>query len=252
MRFEIIVKDNTSSSMEERFKSVMGPEDRKTSQLGETKWPMIPKVSQLLRGTKDFTKQFEPRVGSVGPYHHHKPELKPAEMMKRQMTKRFILDSGQCIEVLYNKITFYNRTCSCWRINFPFGFWSCCWNQDSKRIHGCKRLRFMCLTINGWEAEPSEVTYSPKEEKGPHLLDLLRRRLQGNARVPKRVARKLKAAGISIKPNKSSSLRDISFKSYGFYGVLKLPQITIDDSTTSRFLNLIAYEMCSEVPSEVT
>ena len=30
--------------------------------------------------------------------------------------------------------------------------------------------RFMCLTINGWEAEPSEVTYGPKEEKGPHLL----------------------------------------------------------------------------------
>ena len=122
--------------------------------------------------------------------------------------------------------------------------------------------RFMCLTINGWEAEPSEVTYSPKEEKGPHLLDLLRRRLQGIARVPKRVARKgwnsyrivneLKAAGISIKPNKSGSLRDISLKSYRFYGVLKLPQITIDDSTTSRFLNLIAYEMCSEVPSEVT
>ena len=79
--------------------------------------------------------------------------------------------------------------------------------------------RFMCLTINGWEAEPSEVTYGPKEEKGPHLLDLLRRRLQGIARVPKRVARKgwnsyrivneLKAAGISIKPNKSGSLRDI-------------------------------------------
>ncbi|RVW92249.1 hypothetical protein CK203_027126 [Vitis vinifera] len=161
MRFESIVKDNASSSMEERFKSVMGPEDRKTSQLGETKWPMIPKVPQLLRGTKDFTEQFEP-------YHYHKPELKPAEMMKRQMTKRFILDSGQCIEVLYNKI-----------------------------------------------AEPSEVTYSPKEEKGPHLLDLLRRRLQGIARVPKRVARKgwnsyrivneLKAAGISIKPNKGPS-----------------------------------------------
>lgn len=51
---------------------------------------------------KEFTKQFEPRVVSVGLYHHHKPDLKPAEKMKHQMTKRFILDSGQGIEVLYN------------------------------------------------------------------------------------------------------------------------------------------------------
>ena len=153
MRFEIIVKDNASSSMEERFKSVMGPEDRKRSQLGETKWPMIPKVPQLLRGTKDFTEQFEPRVGSVGPYHHHKPELKPAEMMKRQMTKRFILDSGQCIEVLYNKIVSeISELRSCYTIRMRLKKYI--YNKEELAwiilVDGCSMLHFIhCYTTDG-------------------------------------------------------------------------------------------------------
>ncbi|RVX18680.1 hypothetical protein CK203_007216, partial [Vitis vinifera] len=55
--------------------------------------------------------------------------------------------------------------------------------------------------------------------------------------------RELKAAGIYLKPSRTSSLRDISFNSRFFYGHLKLPPITIDDSTKPMFLNMVAYEM---------
>ena len=62
--------------------------------------------------------------------------------------------------------------------------------------------------------------------------------------------RELKAAGIYLKPSRTSSLRDISFNSRFFYGHLKLPPITIDDSTKPMFLNMVAYEMCPEGPDD--
>ena len=62
--------------------------------------------------------------------------------------------------------------------------------------------------------------------------------------------KELKAAGIYVKPSRTSSLTDISFNSYFFYGHLKLPPITIDSATKARFLNMVAYEMCAEVPDD--
>ncbi|EXC00012.1 hypothetical protein L484_005825 [Morus notabilis] len=54
------------------------------------------------------------------------------------------------------------------------------------------------------------------------------------------------SAGIDLKPSGSCSLRDIRFTSLCFAGWLRLPPITVDDSTGPRFLNLIAYEMCPD------
>ncbi|WKA02823.1 hypothetical protein VitviT2T_020976 [Vitis vinifera] len=45
-------------------------------------------------------------------------------------------------------------------------------------------------------------------------------------------------------------LRGISFKSYIFCGYLKLPPITIDDFTKTKFLNMVAYEMCQDAPDD--
>ncbi|KAJ9681934.1 hypothetical protein PVL29_018025 [Vitis rotundifolia] len=50
--------------------------------------------------------------------------------------------------------------------------------------------------------------------------------------------------------HRTISLRDISFNSSFFYSHLKLPPITIDDSTKPRFLNMVAYEMCPEGPDD--
>ncbi|KAL6336921.1 hypothetical protein AAG906_036235 [Vitis piasezkii] len=307
-RIDIVVEDNASSSREKRFKSVMGgPEDSERSQLSETKWPRIPKVPHMLRRTKDFKILFEPRVVSVGPYHHHKHDLRAAEMLKRLMAKRFILESRQAIEVLYNKIVSeiselrncYNKNATkkyndedlAWMMlvdgcsllhyircytegklkDLPIKYHNAAFVQQDlfllenqlpiQRNEGMEMIeKFIHFTIKGWM--PLKVTCDPNEEKPAHLLDLLRRRLLGNQRASEtedgkgtgwnsfRNVNELKAAGIRFKPAKSGSLRDISFKSYILLGFLKLPRITIDDSTKSRFLNLIAYEMCPEGPNE--
>ena len=62
--------------------------------------------------------------------------------------------------------------------------------------------------------------------------------------------KELKAAGIHLQLNRTSSLRDISFNSHFFDGCLKLPPIIIDGFTKPKFLNLVAYEMCPEAPND--
>ncbi|KAL6323976.1 hypothetical protein AAG906_006247 [Vitis piasezkii] len=62
--------------------------------------------------------------------------------------------------------------------------------------------------------------------------------------------KELKAAGIHLQLNRTSSLRDISFNSHFFYGCLKLPPIIIDGFTKPKFLNIVAYEMCPEAPND--
>ncbi|KAJ0079478.1 hypothetical protein Patl1_23471 [Pistacia atlantica] len=52
----------------------------------------------------------------------------------------------------------------------------------------------------------------------------------------------LKAAGIRLRPSGTFCLRDITFN----LGTLRLLSIQVADSTASRLLNLIAYEMCPD------
>ncbi|KAJ0013574.1 hypothetical protein Pint_20669 [Pistacia integerrima] len=57
-----------------------------------------------------------------------------------------------------------------------------------------------------------------------------------------RNVKELKAAGIRFRPSDTGCLKDITFE----FGTLTLPSIQVDDSTASKFLNLIAYEMCPD------
>ncbi|XP_059598776.1 UPF0481 protein At3g47200-like [Vitis vinifera] len=123
------------------------------------------------------------------------------------------------------------------------------------------------------EGLSSEIQLKEVNEEPSHLLDLLRSALLGRFHMirsqpekeqqPKkkgksswkkgkqrgiwqsfRHIKELKAAGIYLKPSRTCFLRDVSFKSYFFFGHLKLPPITIDDFTKTKFLNIVAYEMC--------
>lgn len=104
-----------------------------------------------------------------------------------------------------------------------------------------------------------------------HLLDLLRKRLLANSitKSPEdkfskndqsdekdghlfHNVQELKAVGIRLKPNNSKCLGQISFtKMWNFLpGILRLPPITVDDSTGPKFFNLIAYEMCPDYEND--
>ncbi|KAG2683577.1 hypothetical protein I3760_10G037400 [Carya illinoinensis] len=98
-----------------------------------------------------------------------------------------------------------------------------------------------------------------------HLLDLLRTKLVSKSttteskstskqecRQSYRNVQELRAAGIYVKPAETSPLTKISFdRCLNFYpGYLRLPLITVDDSTAPKFFNLIAYEMCSDFDND--
>ncbi|XP_057983593.1 UPF0481 protein At3g47200-like [Malania oleifera] len=66
-----------------------------------------------------------------------------------------------------------------------------------------------------------------------------------------RNVKELSAVGIKMKCSKTSYLTDVSFDSPAFlFGHLRLPPITMDDSTGPKFMNLMAYEMCPDVADD--
>nr|KJB46259.1 hypothetical protein B456_007G354700 [Gossypium raimondii] len=65
---------------------------------------------------------------------------------------------------------------------------------------------------------------------------------------PFRNVKELKNAGIWLEASETSCLTDISFNHYFFVGKLRLPPLTVDDST----MNLIAYEMCPDFYNNFT
>ncbi|KAH8486173.1 hypothetical protein H0E87_027588 [Populus deltoides] len=66
-------------------------------------------------------------------------------------------------------------------------------------------------------------------------------------------AKELKKVGIHFMSSQTSALTDVEFKSSSFHGTLKLPSITIDESTKSMLFNLVAYETSAALnPLRVT
>lgn len=56
----------------------------------------------------------------------------------------------------------------------------------------------------------------------------------------------MKAARIKLKKSYSHRLGDVSFSSSWFYAELRLPEMIVDETTATTFLNLVAYEMCPD------
>ncbi|PPD79256.1 hypothetical protein GOBAR_DD23805 [Gossypium barbadense] len=88
--------------------------------------------------------------------------------------------------------------------------------------------------VNGGRSKESEFTYCIYYDD--HT------RTKPHHSHPFRNVNGLKNAGIWLEASETSCLADISFNRYFFVGKLRLPPITIDDST----MNLIAYEMCPD------
>lgn len=60
----------------------------------------------------------------------------------------------------------------------------------------------------------------------------------------------LKAAGIRLKSSKTRRPTDVYFRHGWLAAELTLPEIVVDDTTTSTFLNLIAYETCPDFEND--
>ncbi|CAL5424058.1 unnamed protein product [Camellia sinensis] len=134
-------------------------------------------------------------------------------------------------------------------------------SKDTRKGGGQTLARLALEFFNYLVQRPKEVLDRLDNLEGKHLLDLFRlsfipstqqqtnpRRAMTRRREKKIVplfqliqsAKKLNLAGIELKTGMADSFLDIRFHN----GVLEIPQITIDDFTTSLFLNSVAFEQC--------
>ncbi|RWR76644.1 UPF0481-like protein [Cinnamomum micranthum f. kanehirae] len=110
-----------------------------------------------------------------------------------------------------------------------------------------------------------EGIFSSNTHNRHHLLDVLHYNLVGRDRASFSSSRRsdwycdfsrpimeLKATGIQVRRSNSMKLRDVKFKRGLLYSYLEIPAIIVDDSTKTRLLNMIAYEMCSDGPKHRT
>ncbi|TQE05996.1 hypothetical protein C1H46_008420 [Malus baccata] len=130
-------------------------------------------------------------------------------------------------------------------------------------IKKSKILQEVNASIEEFIGKHSEAPLDPATKRKPtHLLDLLRTRMVGCPPSPStksgrrstdsfRNVQELQAAGIHFRCSKTNSLRDISFKlQFQCCGFLYLPKIKVDDSMMPKFMNMIAYEMCSDFQND--
>lgn len=64
----------------------------------------IKKVPPVLRNNENNKGEYDPKVVSLGPYHHGKPELQLVESLKPMVARLFVSDSNKDMEEFYEKV----------------------------------------------------------------------------------------------------------------------------------------------------
>ncbi|XP_028074480.1 UPF0481 protein At3g47200-like [Camellia sinensis] len=82
-----------------------GPSESETiNNVEELFTPRIPRVPPLMRNHENNKGMFDPKVVSIGPYHHGKEELQLVENIKNKVAKLFLQDSGNDMDAVYSMI----------------------------------------------------------------------------------------------------------------------------------------------------
>lgn len=112
-------------------------------------------------------------------------------------------------------------------------------DDNKDYAHLLERLRDQLLTGDKMKRDSSMI--------GRMLLSC------GDSRKHRKTFRsikELKESGIQVKPSTSNNLKNISFYC-NCLGKLMMPRLLVDDSTASKFLNLVALEMCRDFKNEL-
>uniref|UniRef100_A0A803P7F6 RNase H type-1 domain-containing protein n=1 Tax=Cannabis sativa TaxID=3483 RepID=A0A803P7F6_CANSA len=244
--------------------------------------PKIQRVPTILRKNKHLEKYFEPRWISIGPIHHQKPHLQHQTQYKLALAAKFIRSSGSKTEVLYNKIEkkfkelkkcfdenyvkCYDDDTLCWMLFFD----GCSmlqlinsYNNDELRVLKIKTDQIALAQQDLFMLE-NQIPFSIlkilmdscSEEKCEDLKVSIKEFIRYNVMAPQKYKKSLQ---IEIDGNPEpvhllELLRSVILQHprknhrscSGCLGWLRLPPLTVDDTTGPRFLNLIAYEMCPD------
>ncbi|CAK7340195.1 unnamed protein product [Dovyalis caffra] len=206
--------------------------------------PKIPKVPQKLLKSENKNKEcYNPFVVSIGPYHRSDrvEKLKNGESFKNSMTRQFILQSGKEREEFYG-VWEVEKVAKQAKEFYDESLIETIDDDDSTKmmfIDGCFVLQFIhCVTSKYDNLKMSDQEVANESGESGHRGHYLYYS-----------AKDLKKVGIHFRPSRTNALTDVKFRSSIFTGTLKLPPITIDKSTKSMLLNLVAYES-SAVPKK--
>ena len=117
-------------------------------------------------------------------------------------------------------------------------------NQES--LHSQEKPEELRISMDGEPIHLLDLRRTTLLGKPQPVSDIFQTRQEFKDWQPYLKLQGLKRVVIHLKPSRNklnNCLRNISFAKF-LYGRLYLPPITVDDTTKSKFLNLIAYEMC--------
>ncbi|KAF3442494.1 hypothetical protein FNV43_RR16410 [Rhamnella rubrinervis] len=171
----------------------------------------------------------------------------------------------KCFNIKNDQISFAQQDLFLLENQLPYRVLKLLMNVGSKINYKDSIIKFVRNNVMAPEKLTHKIVLKIEEEEEPaHLLELLQFALlykpqkkkeqqmyergcenkeSYNSQHSYRNVQELKTAGIQLKPSGSCCLRDVTFNSLCFAGYLKIPPLTVDDSTGPLFFNLIAYEM---------
>ncbi|KAK7330770.1 hypothetical protein VNO77_24970 [Canavalia gladiata] len=245
--------------------------------------PKIQRVPDYMGGREEFKRFYFPTLISIGPFHYDKPYVKQGQQYKKLWTGMYLKNHNHTYDVLlegiYNqlkhtKISFsdlnnhvdilYNDI-----RNIPL------WMQFMLMEDGCSILHLLERSLDCEYPEKELMVSTDKLVRVHQDLLLLENQLsyqflkalvrRDYSQIHKEIQlenmkrkslhlrkyrvgniRELKAAGIKLSKRKCAHSTSFYPSFDTTKGKLELPEITVDGSTATTFLNLIAYEMCPD------
>ncbi|RVW83097.1 UPF0481 protein [Vitis vinifera] len=236
---------------------------------------------------RDFKKLYEPRVISIDPYHHGKPHLHPGEMIKPLCARTFLADSNQDIEVLYKNIRSNIkavRNCYDWSSTNEYDDEKLAWMM---LLDGSFLLHLIHCGMSGNESElgglnvkdyfivlAHEDLFLLENQLPFGVLKLIFEgaKFKDDSPMKKMIKifvtnavryKKSSKKKVGSQPEQEQQLekKEKSSPSQGGDGWFCCPwkkgkqqgfwqPLDTSSATKARFLNMVAYEMCAEVPDD--
>ncbi|KAH7856297.1 hypothetical protein Vadar_033767 [Vaccinium darrowii] len=116
---------------------------------GSPQKPKIQMVQPLLREVESNKKSYDPRVVSIGPCHHGKPELQTFERLKPSMVRQHVENWGVKIEELFYEVV---KVASDARKSYAEGLTEKFNDEEftcMMLIDGCFTLHYICSIVEG-------------------------------------------------------------------------------------------------------
>ncbi|XAR68344.1 hypothetical protein NMG60_11003439 [Bertholletia excelsa] len=208
----------------------------------------IERVPLLLRNNESNNKDYNPRMVSIGPYHHGKKELQAAEKVKPIIANMFVSNSGKTLYEFYSAI-----------LQEVISLKSC-YEEESVDKYSKEEFATMML----WDGCLIKVDARRilENQQPLHLLELIHichrdPNSERNKRVSNRTMKykmeeilyyfrsvsELKAKGVFVRCSGSYLPSSVNFKSFFFFGLLYLPFLVMSAESRIIMSNFLVYEL---------